>query len=173
MRQRIVKEARTPDLYDSRAQARTASTCPVADVAALVPSYGSMLLFDRARRAVAGPAAPARVLPIIVACARRRRCTHLQQSEKVREQVTCPTAPSRQGTNYHKGAQQVLLPCKHSFHAKCVESPPGTMPKLATLYVDMFKLDDGRKPSPCRALLASDVCLCRGQSQLSGLRAAF
>mgnify|MGYP003329304197 CR=1 FL=1 len=80
MRQRIVKEARTPDLYDSRAQARTATTRPVADVAALVPSYGSMLLFGRARSAVHHPAAPARVLPSIAGCARRRRRTHLEQS---------------------------------------------------------------------------------------------
>ena len=46
---RIVKEAPTPDRYDSRAQARTATTRHVADVAALVPSYESMLLFGRAR----------------------------------------------------------------------------------------------------------------------------
>ena len=51
---------------------------------------------------------------------------------------------ARQGTNYHKRAQQVLLPCKHSFYAKCVESLPGTMPKLATLYVDMLELDDAK-----------------------------
>ena len=69
--------------------------------------------------------------------------------------------------NHHKRAQQVLLPCKHSSHAKCVESLPGTMPKLATLYVDMLKLDDASKPSPCRAPLASDVCLCPARSQHS------
>ena len=61
-----MKEAPTPDRYESRAQARTATTRPVADVAALVPSYESMLLFGRARSAVAGPAAPARVLTMIV-----------------------------------------------------------------------------------------------------------
>ena len=63
---RIGKEAPTPDRYDSRAPARTAILCPVADVAALVPSYGSMLLFGRARSAVHHPAAPARVLTMTV-----------------------------------------------------------------------------------------------------------
>ena len=145
MRQRILEEAPTPDRYDSRAQARTAILCPVADVAALVPSYESLLLFGHARSAVHHPARPARVLTMIVGLRDAEDVLTYISLRQVREQVTCPTAPSRQGTNYHKRAQQVLLPCKHSFHAKCVESPPGTTPKLATLYADRLELDDAER----------------------------
>ena len=45
--------------------------------------------------------------------------------------------------------------------------------ELATLYVDMLKLDDAKKPTARPTLLASDVRLCQAGSQHSGSQAAF